>query len=38
VREQWGLAETNYSFAGHHALERKRGVVVLGDSELERRF
>ena len=34
--ERWGLRETNYSFAGHAALERQRGVVVLGEAELEK--
>ena len=27
--EQYGLAETNYSFEGHRMIERRRGVVVL---------
>lgn len=32
--ERWGLRETNYSFEGHVALERSRGVVVLTEAEL----
>jgi hypothetical protein len=34
--ERWGLRETHYSFAGHVALDRSRGVVVLTDEELAR--
>jgi archaellum biogenesis ATPase FlaH len=34
--ERWGLRETNYSFDGHLSLERRRGVVVLGEAELEK--
>lgn len=32
--EQWGLAEVNYSFAGHKFRERTRGVVELSEEEL----
>ena len=34
--ERWGLTEVNYSFEGHRLLERKRGVVVLGDDDLKK--
>jgi hypothetical protein len=34
--EKWGLTELNYSFDGHRLLERKRGVVLLGDNDLKR--
>jgi hypothetical protein len=34
--EKWALTELNYSFEGHRLLERKRGVVVLGDNDLKR--
>ncbi len=34
--EQWQVRETHYSFEGHPFLERKRGVVVLGEDELKR--
>lgn len=34
--ERWGMSETNFSFAGHRFLERRRGVVVLSDAELEK--
>jgi archaellum biogenesis ATPase FlaH len=32
--ERWGMRELNYSFEGHRYLERKRGVVVLSEREL----
>ncbi len=32
--ERWGMREVNYSFEGHRYLERKRGVVVLTEREL----
>ena len=34
--ERWGLRETHYSFDGHLARERQRGVVVLAEAELEK--
>ena len=34
--ERWGMQETNYSFDGHRFLERRRGVVVLGEDELRK--
>jgi hypothetical protein len=34
--ERWGMAEVNYSFEGHRALERSRGVVVLDEDELRK--
>jgi hypothetical protein len=34
--ERWGLGEVNYSFDGHPARERDRGVVVLGERELRK--
>jgi KaiC/GvpD/RAD55 family RecA-like ATPase len=34
--ERWGMQEANYSFEGHRLLERKRGVVVLGEDELRK--
>jgi archaellum biogenesis ATPase FlaH len=34
--ERWGLAEVNYTFAGHHVLDRQRGLVVLDETELKR--
>ncbi len=34
--EAWGIAETNFSFAGHTMLERRRGVVVLDEQELKK--
>ena len=34
--ERWGLHEINYSFKGHRFLERRRGVVVLGEDELKK--
>lgn len=34
--EEWGMAEVNYSFVGHTLLERKRGVVLLGEDELRK--
>lgn len=32
--ERWGMAEVNYSFAGHKFRERTRGVVELSEEEL----
>src|SRR6185369_4103445 len=34
--ERWGMTEAHYSFEGHRYLERKRGVVVLGEDELKK--
>lgn len=34
--ERWGMNESNYSFAGHKFLERRRGVVVLSEAELSK--
>jgi hypothetical protein len=34
--EKWGMTEVNFSFEGHKFLERRRGVVVLGDDELKK--
>lgn len=34
--ERWGIAEVNYTFAGHRFLERRRGVVLLGEAELSK--
>ncbi len=34
--ERWGLDEVNYSFEGHAALARVRGLVVLSEAELAR--
>jgi hypothetical protein len=35
LAERWGIQEVNYSFEGH-AIERTRGVRVLGSEELDR--
>ncbi len=34
--ERWGMSEANYTFAGHRLLERRRGLVVLGEDELRK--
>jgi len=34
--ERWGLREVNYSFEGHSVLVRRRGVIVLTETELNR--
>jgi KaiC/GvpD/RAD55 family RecA-like ATPase len=34
--ERWGLAELNYTFAGHRLLDRERGVVQLNDDDLKK--
>jgi archaellum biogenesis ATPase FlaH len=34
--ERWGMSEVNYSFEGHRALERRRGVRVLDEAQLKR--
>jgi archaellum biogenesis ATPase FlaH len=34
--ERWGMTEVHYSFEGHRFLDRKRGVVVLGEDELKK--
>lgn len=34
--EQWGVAETHFSFDGHPHRERERGIVVLNDDELKK--
>ena len=35
MAEKWGLGEVNYSFDGH-AIERTRGVSMLGPDELDK--
>lgn len=34
--EKWGMTEQNYSFEGHRLRERRRGVVMLDESELKK--
>jgi len=34
--ERWQVRETHYSFSGHPARERERGVVELSDEQLQR--
>lgn len=34
--ERWGLQETNFSFEGHTACARKRGVVQLSEMDLKK--
>lgn len=34
--EKWGLTEVNYTFDGQRFLERRRGVVVLGEDDLKK--
>jgi hypothetical protein len=34
--ERWGMPEVNYSFEGHRALVRRRGVRVLDEAQLRK--
>lgn len=34
--ERWGMTEVNYTFQGHRFLERRRGVVLLGEDDLKK--